>query len=290
MHFAQNVRSFAVAAALMTAALWPGMATAQQQEPLEDVVLARVNGDDITGSDLDQVTQELNAQLSRIPADQRYSMMLNVMIDVRLMARAAEADGLADEPGMKRRLKNIRDNQLRAEYLRVNASDPVTAEVIEKRFQEEIADFVPAPEVRARHILVTDEAEAIAIIEQLDNGAEFAAIAQEKSIDPGSGRNGGDLGFFAEGAMVKAFSDAAFTLEVGTYTSEPIQSQFGYHIIMVEENRMQAPPTLAQRSEEIRRKLVSDALVAVSDALRGSADIQVIGPDGELIPLQTTEN
>ena len=109
--------------ALVATMMWPGAANAQDQSAEGDLVLARVNGVDITTSDIDQIGQDLRAQLNGIPAEQRYAMILNVMIDVRLMARAAEAAGITDDAGVQRRLSNNRDNQLRAEYLRVNVFD-----------------------------------------------------------------------------------------------------------------------------------------------------------------------
>jgi peptidyl-prolyl cis-trans isomerase C len=290
MSFAERLRSYVITGALAAATMWPGAANAQDQIAEGDLILARVNGVDITSSDIDQIGQDLRVQLARLPAEQRYAMILNVMIDIRLMARAAEAVGITDDAGVQRRLANNRDNQLRAEYLRVNVFDEVTDEMIAARYLQLMADFTTVNEVRARHILVTEEAEALAIVKDLDGGADFAAIAQELSIDPGSGRNGGDLGFFGPGSMVKPFSDAAFALDVGAYTSTPVQSKFGYHIIKVEETRQRPKPTLAESTEQIGQDLVSEALVEVSENLRGAADIQIAGPDGEFTPLPPREN
>ncbi len=275
-----------LAGAMMAAALVIGTATAQEQAPPSDTVLARVNGQDITTQDVDQIGRDLADQLARVPPQQHLSVLINILIDIRLMARAAEAEGIIDDEIVKRRLANMRDNQLRAEYLRVKAFEPVTNEVVEERFQQELADFEPADEVRARHILVETEEKAIDIIAQLDDGADFAGLAREESQDPGSGANGGDLGFFVRGAMVKPFEDAAFGLESGSYTAEPVQSQFGWHVIKVEEIRRRPAPTLASRADEIRQSLVRQALADVSEALRANADIEIIDPNGAPAPAQ----
>ena len=259
-----------------------GVATAQEQTLADDQVVARVNGDDITRQDLDQIGRDLGDQLARIPPGQHFSVLVNVLIDIRLMARAAEAEGILEDELVSRRLANTRDNQLRAEYLRIKAFEPVTPEVVEERFQQELADFEPGDEVRARHILVESEEEAVEIIGQLDGGADFAEIARDKSIDPGSGANGGDLDFFARGAMVKVFEDAAFGMDVGDYTAEPVQSQFGWHIIKVEETRKQPAPTLASRADEIRQTLVRQALTDISENLRANAEIEIVSPGGEI--------
>ena len=188
-----------LAGALMAAALLIGTATAQEQTLPDDQVLARVNGEDITRHDLDQIGRDLADQLARIPPGQHLSVLINILIDIRLMARAAEAEGIVDDEMVRRRLANLRDNQLRAEYLRVKAFEPVTDEVVEESFQQEVADFEPAEEMRASHILVETEEKAVESIGQLDDGADFADLAREASQDPGSGANGGDLGFFVRG-------------------------------------------------------------------------------------------
>jgi peptidyl-prolyl cis-trans isomerase C len=129
--------------------------------------------------------------------------------------------------------------------------------------------------VRARHILVRTQEEAEAIIEQLDAGADFAELAVEKSTDPGKG-DGGDLGYFGPGQMVEPFEEAAFALEVGAYTKEPVQTQFGWHVIKVEDRRAQQPPAFEDVKEQIRSILFRDAYGSVVEKARAGAKIEIL--------------
>ncbi len=275
----------AVAGVLVAGAIGAGAAIAQEQAT-PDRVVARINGEDVLLGDLDQIRGELGQQLAQFPPDQQLRVLIDVMVDIRLMARAAEAEGIAAEDAVMRRLANARDSVLRAEYLRVKLFDEITDERVRAEFDKELAAFEPQDQRRARHILVGTEEEAVAIIAELDGGGDFAAIASAKSTDPGSGRNGGDLGFFGRGAMVKPFEDAVFALEVGAYTAAPVQSQFGWHVIRLDEVRQEPAPTFESRARDIQIGLVRAGLDELSTALRAAAELEMVGPDGQSAPLQ----
>jgi len=274
-HFTRTLTGAFVGFALAT-----GAAVAQQRMPADQVV-ARINGEDITRQDLDQVAQELGPQLQRIPPEQQLSVLIEVIFDIKLMARDAEAKGIDEDADVKRRLALARDSQLRAEYLRTQLFETITDERVRAAYDEEIANFTPGDERRARHILVATKDEALAIIADLDGGADFAEIATEKSTDPGSGRNGGDLGFRGRGAMVKPFDDAVFTLEAGAYTAEPVESQFGFHVIKLEEVRKEPEPTFESRQQELRLSLVRDGMGELASRLRADAELLLVAPDGQ---------
>jgi len=127
--------------------------------------------------------------------------------------------------------------------------------------------------VRARHILVKDKAEAEAVISELQGGADFAELAKKRSTGP-SGPNGGDLGYFPRGAMVPAFESAAFALEAGSFTQTPVQTQFGWHIILVEEKRIAEAPTIEELAPQLRQNLISQNLGRLLDSLRSNARIE----------------
>jgi len=256
-------------------------AVTAQDAATDETVIVRVNGDDITFGDLDQIRQGMGEQVLRLPPDQQYRLLVDIMIDARLMARQAEKDGLAEDPQVIRRIENERDAMLRREYLQTHVVDAITDETVAAAFAAELAAFEPSEERRARHILVETEEEAREIIVALGDGADFSELASEKSRDPGSGRNGGDLGFFGRGMMVGPFEEAAFGLEVGEFTTDPVESQFGWHVIMVDEVRDEPAPTLAERDPQIRQELLRDGLIAASEALREDAVIEYVDLDGE---------
>ncbi len=247
-------------------------------------VMATVNGDPITQLDLAVAAPDLQSALQQLPPDQQADALVKALIDMRLMAKAAEAGGLDKVPETARILAYEHDRTLRNAFLQDKLTAQVTEDAIKARFQQELAKFVPGDEVHAVHILVATEAEAKAIIAQLDQGGDFAAIAKAKSTDTASGAAGGDLGFFGRGATVKPFEDAAFALGVGEYTKTPVQSQFGWHVIKVLEKRKQQPPTLADRHDDIRDELAHEVILAEIGKLHDTAKITVTPPDATPAP------
>ncbi|HEU4476182.1 MAG TPA: peptidylprolyl isomerase, partial [Methyloceanibacter sp.] len=165
---------------------------------------------------------------------------------------------------------------LRDAFFDAKISDAVTEAEAKKIFDEKIGQLKPEQEIRARHILVASEAEAKEIAERLKKGEDFAALAKEESKD--SGAEGGDLGFFTRGQMLKPFEDAAFALDVGAI-SEPVQTQFGWHIIKVEEKRDQQLPSFDQVKTAIMSQLVQQRAQEVVTGLRDAAAIEVVDPE-----------
>lgn len=243
-----------------------------------DQTVATVNGTTITMSDLAVAAQEFSDQLKRMPPDQQKAALIESIIDIRLLARAAEAEGVDKQPDVAERLAFARDRALRNEYLRFKVFAAVTDEAVKKRYDEETAKFVPGDEVHVRHILVKTEDEAKAIIADLDKGGDFAKIATDKSLDPGSAAKGGDLGFIAHGRTVKVFEDAAFALDVGAYTKTPVQSDYGWHVIKVEEKRKEIPPAFEQQVDGIRQAMVQELFAEERAKLRAAAKIEIV-PD-----------
>jgi peptidyl-prolyl cis-trans isomerase C len=258
----------------------PAAAPAAAPEPAQptDRVVAIVDGEKITERDLAAAEPDLAQALQQFPADARMDALVKGVIDIHLMAKAARDSGLDKDPEMVATLAFVQAKALRNAFLTKKLDAVVTDAAIKARYDEEVAKYVPEDEVHAVHILVNSEDEAKAIIEQLDQGGDFAAIAKEKSTDPGSGQSGGDLGWFGKGQMVKPFEDAAFALEAGQYTKTPVKSDFGWHVIKVLEKRKSAPPTLDQRKDDIARQLSREAILAEIDALHAKAKIEIV-PD-----------
>ena len=242
-------------------------------------VVATVNGPPITEADLTLAESDLDQQFSRLPPEQRRAAALSAIIEIRLMAAEAEAKGFDKDPEFQRRMKFLRDRALHSQVVDQEVAKAITDDQVRARYDKEIADAPPVNEVHARHILVKTKEEAEAIIKQLDAGAKFEDIAKEKSTDAGSGANGGDLGYFGPGQMVPEFEKAAFALEPGTYTKEPVQSQFGWHVIKVEDKRVQQPPAFDQVKGQVRSLLLRDKYFELVKSLRGAAKIDVTDPE-----------
>ncbi len=220
-----------------------------------DAVVATVGGETITEADLSFAAEDLTQELSQMPADQRRPFLLRVLIDMKVMAKAGRDAGMGDTPLFKQRLAYLEERALRRAYFADAIANSVTEEAVRAEYDKLVADFKPAEEIRASHILVATEEEAKAIKAELDGGADFATIAKEKSIDPGAA-NGGDLGFFGKGMMVAPFEEAAYALTEIGQVSDPVQSQFGWHIIKLEEKRESAPPTFEQVASQLQQQLL----------------------------------
>ena len=220
-----------------------------------DTVVAKVGGETITEADLGFAAEDLTQELSQMPADQRRPFLLRVLIDMKVMAKAGRDAGMGDTPLFKQRLAYLEERALRRAYFADAIANAVTEEAVRAEYDKLVADFKPQEEIRASHILVATEDEAKAIKAELDGGADFATIAKEKSIDPGAA-NGGDLGFFGKGMMVAPFEQAAYALTEIGQVSDPVQSQFGWHIIKLEEKRESSPPTFEQVAGQLQQQLL----------------------------------
>lgn len=246
----------------------------------EDKVVATVNGQPITEAEMKLVEEDLAQQFARLPEDQRRAAVLSAIMEFRLLAGEAAAKGVDKDPAFMQRMELLRQRALHAAVVESEVAQKITEEEIRARYDAQIAATPPVNEVKARHILVKTQEEALAIVKRLEAGEKFEDIAKEVSTDPGSGANGGDLGWFGPGQMVPEFEKAAFGLDVGAYTKEPVQSQFGFHIILVEDKRTQQPPAFEQVKEQFRSLILREKYFELVKSLRGAATIDI--PDPEL--------
>jgi peptidyl-prolyl cis-trans isomerase C len=241
-------------------------------------VYATIDGLPITEADLDVAAQQYSQELGQLPMEARLPQLLNVVIDLRLLAKAAEGAGIDKKDDVIRQLAFDRSRALRNEYLRDKAEKEVTEETMRARFDKEVAEFVPGNEFHLHHILVKTEDEAKAIIVDLEKGGDFAAIAKEKSLDPGSGSKGGDLGFVPKGLTFPEFEKAAFALEVGTMTKQPIETEVGWHVIKLQETRKEGPPLFNAEQVRIRNEMIRELVTGEVESLRAAAKIEIVPP------------
>jgi peptidyl-prolyl cis-trans isomerase C len=238
----------------------------------EDAVVARVNGVDIRQSDLAFAEEEIGGNMPTIPPEQKRDYLINYLVDVIVLSQAADKQKLADRPEVKRRL-SFDHNRLLMEALLQDAGKSSLSDDAERKVYEEAVKQVKnEEEVHARHILVPTEEEAKAILAQLKGGADFAALAKEKSKDPGAAE-GGDLGYFTKEQMVPEFAEVAFKLGKGQL-SDPVKTQFGWHIIKVEDKRIRPTPTFEQVKPQIENYVAHRAQAELVENLRKSATVE----------------
>ena len=243
-------------------------------------VVATVDGAPIYLSEILAQIQQLPQQYQQAPMEQIYPPMLDRAIDSRLIARAAREAGIQDRDDVKARVTQAESDIISEVYLTGKVKESLDEDALRKRYEETIkGDADAGEEVKARHILVASEEDAKAIIEDLKKGAEFAKLAAEKSTGP-SGSSGGDLGYFTADAMVPAFSKAAFALKPGDFTETPVQTQFGWHIIKVEDRRAVQPPSFEQVQPQLTQDMTREVLTKAVEELRAGVDIKRYGPDG----------
>ncbi|UXM95766.1 peptidylprolyl isomerase [Bartonella sp. HY329] len=219
-----------------------------------DQVIAVVDGKNLTTKELDAWTNVISPGTPETLA-QRRLRALEVYVSLKAFSTAAIKEKLDQDPAFKMRAELVRESGLQQAYVSEKLKQSVKEEEIKAFYEKEIASMPKEVEVHARHILVDNEADAKKIIKRLEAGEDFEKIAKETSTDA-SGSNGGDLGYFVKGQMVKPFEDAAFALKTGEYTKTPVESQFGWHIIKVEDVRDKEPPKYADVKPQIENMLM----------------------------------
>lgn len=238
-----------------------------------DPVVAKVNGKEIRQSDLAVAEEELGQGAAQLPPDAKREYLIGYVVDMILVAKAAEDKKTADDPEFKKKLEAVRTKILMEVFLTQEAKKVATEAEMRKVYEEAIKQVASEEEVSARHILVETEDEAKKILADLKKGGDFAAIAKEKSKDPGSKDSGGDLGFFTKDQMVAEFADVAYKLDKGQL-SDPVKSQFGWHIIKVEDKRKKPAPTYEQVKDQLETFVARKAQSDLVAKLRTSAKIE----------------
>jgi peptidyl-prolyl cis-trans isomerase C len=252
-----------------------GGACAQNPDP----VVARVNGAEIRSSDLAIAEEEVGSNIPPMTAEGKRDYLVTYVSDMMLVAKAAEDKKLAEDPGFKRRLAYLRNKLLMETMLHAEAKTAVTDAAMHKVYDEAAKQIGGEKEIRARHILVESEDEAKAILAELKKGTDFAELARLKSKDPGAAAEGGDLGYFSKDQMVAEFSDAATKLDKGQL-SDPVKTQFGWHVIRVEDKRDRPVPPFDQVKEQIENYVVRRAQAEVISKLRQGAKIERMDAKG----------
>jgi peptidyl-prolyl cis-trans isomerase C len=262
--FAARMLGAVALAALLTAPI----ALAEDSDP----VLARANGVDIRQSDLALAEEDIGSAMPQMGPEQKRDYLITYLADVIVLAQAADQHQLANRGDVKQRIEFERHKALMEALLQDAGKAAMTDDAMHKVYNEAIKQTPNEQEVRARHILVATEGEAKDIEAQLKSGADFAKLAKEKSKDPGAAE-GGDLGYFTKDQMVPEFAEAAFKLDKGQ-VSDPVKTQFGWHIIRVEGKRTKPTPTYDEVKGQLQNYVARRAQAELVDNLRKSATIE----------------
>ncbi len=244
----------------------------------EDKVVASVNGHTITEADLSLAEAEIGNELGNLPETTRRRVLVEFMIENQLYAEAAEAEKLGSGPDFDKRMAFWRQRALRDAYFEKTVKASIGEEAARAIYEDKVKELKPEEEVQARHILVASEDEAKKMVTRVEAGEDFAQLAKENSGDAGSKTQGGMLGYFGKGQMVPQFEEAAFALKKGE-VSKPVQSQFGWHVIKVEDRRQKPPPSFDEVKDRLIGSMVQSKAQNIATELRGKAKIDYVDPE-----------
>lgn len=242
-----------------------------------DEVVARVNGSDIKLSDVALADEEMGQALAQLPEEVRFQYLLGMLIDRRIVASAAKAKHVEDDPLVKRREAYYGEKALRDVYWVQLMRDKVSEKAVKAYYDEHIAKAEPETEVHARHILVGSKDEALKVIAEIKGGKKFEDVAKAMSKDSSS-QEGGDLGWFKKGDMVPEFSAAVFKMKPGQI-SDPVETKFGWHVIQLVETRKAKKPTFAEAHDDVMRTLAREQGTKTMEELRKNAKVEIVGAD-----------
>ncbi len=237
-----------------------------------DTVVARINGIEIRQSDLTSAEDEIGGNMPQMAPEQKRDYLLAYLGDVILLSQAAQQQKIGDRDSVKHRIEFERNKVMMEALLHDIGKAAMTDDAMHKVYDEAVKQMANEQEVHARHILVATEDEAKAIEAELKNGADFATLAKQKSKDPGAAE-GGDLGYFTKDQMVPEFAEVAFKLDKGQ-VSDPVKTQFGWHIIKVEDKRIKPTPTFDEVKGQLENYVAHRAQAELVQKLRSAANIE----------------
>ncbi len=248
-------------------------------EKMETKIVATVDGKPIFLSEIIGMAQRLPEQYRKMSLEAVYPSLLTRAIDSKLVTLEGRRAGFSKDPDVKKRLLDVEDQIISEIFLTKTIGSQVTEEALQKIYSETKSEMASGDQIKARHILLDNEEKAVEIIKKLQAGEEFAKLASEYSTGP-SAASGGDLGWFGEGQMVPEFSKAAFALNPGDIVTKPVKTQFGWHIILVEDRKVSAPPSFDEAKEQLASTMSQKLLKELIETLRTKAKIVRFQADG----------
>ena len=288
MRLSRSAVAFATLACLPLA-LSAGPARAQTAPPAatapakqQDLLLAKVNGQDIHLSDLNALAQTLPEEARQIPPAQLLPQLLSQAIDGKALVVMAKKEKLDQDPQVVHAMALANERTLQSALVSREVGPSIDEAKIRARYDATIAGKPGEEEVHASHILVPNEELAKKLIADIKAGGDFATLAKANSTDPGAA-NGGDLGFFKMGDMLPEFSAVAFSLKPGEVADKPVQTRYGWHVIKVIERRQAPAPTYEQAHEQLRQAMISEGINKLLASARSQVKIERFNPDGSVM-------
>ncbi|MEH6404473.1 MAG: peptidylprolyl isomerase [Sneathiella sp.] len=254
-------------------------ATEESADP-DDAVVASVDGTDIRESQVKRMFESLPEQYRQAPYAFIKGQLIEQLVNMRLVQNAAQVEKVDVDQEFLGRVSDVKLQLLQEFYLQQKIEAAVTDITLKAEYEKAIAEFKTVEEVSARHILLKEEAQAKDVIAKLDAGGDFVALAKEFSTGP-SGPQGGDLGFFVKERMVPEFAEAAFKLEKGKYTAEAVKTQFGWHVIKLDDRRNTQPPAFDTMRKQLSDTLSTTTVTALIESLKAAATVNVVEPPKE---------
>lgn len=238
--------------------------------------VAEVNGEMILKSDVQQLYDAIKGRMGEgtPPMDKIFWTLTDQIVASRLIIGAANTQGLADTPAVQQALKAAKEQIIQEAFIRKTFEGLDNDAALKPKYDKLVESMKGESEVHARHILVDSEDKAKTLIAQINKGADFAKLAAENSKDPGSAQKGGDLGFFARGMMVPEFDTVAFALEPGKVSQTPVQTQFGWHILKVDERRARQAPKFEDVKAQLLASAQQEKLNATIDGLKAKGKVE----------------
>lgn len=241
-------------------------------------VAAKVNGEVIYINDLKQSYADHPQIKDRVPFEEFYAKTLDVFVNSKLVYQAAAKAKIEETPEYQRQLVTAKEDLARKLFLEKQVEEKVNDEAVKKLYDEYTSKFESQKEIKAKHILVESEAKAKEVIEKLNKGEDFVKLAQEYSKDQV------DLGYFTKEMMVPEFSKAAFSMDKGKYSKSPVKTEFGYHVILVEDVRASKPLALKDVEPQLKNMVTQQVIAEVFEDLRNNAKVERYSLEGEVIP------
>lgn len=282
MSYFVRVAALASAAFLACAAPPATAQTVMQPQAADaaaDPVIAIVDGAAIKRSDIVAMQRSLPAEAQQMPMEVLFPLIIDRLIDAKLLAQAGRRDSLDRDPEVRERLASIEERLIQDVYLKRKMATALTEDGVKARYQKFVAENPAETEVSARHILVATEQKAKEILAAVKGGGDFAKLAGDNTLDPSGKQSGGDLGFFKKGEMVPEFAEVAFKLKEGEVSDTPVKTQFGWHIIKVDKIRTQAQ-SLEDVREQITNELAQEVVRTELGRLRQAAKVERFNLDG----------
>lgn len=254
----------------------------------DDPVVAIVDGNKITNSQVMEAKATLPKQYQSLPDDKLFPVLLNQAVDTYLILKAAQTSGEAQKPEVKKSIEKATEEIISQSYLFSKVKDTITDASVQAKYAEIVKNFPKEKEIHLRHILVDDENTAKSVIKALKGGADFKKLAASKSKDA-TAKEGGDLGFVRKGELPEELSEAAFAITAGGYSDKAVKTDFGWHVLKVDEIRDAKPPKFEEVQNELKSLLTQEAVVALLKDLRAKAKVELFGKDGKPLPAPKDE-